>query len=470
MTFDIPNKEKSIIKVIGVGGGGGNTVEYMFSQGIKGVDFAICNTDRQALERNPISTKIGLGPNLTDGRGAGSRPEIGKQACIESIEDIKGFLEDGTKMLFITAGMGGGTGTGAAPIIAKVSKELDILTVGIVTLPFKFEGMVRQRQALEGLEEMKKYVDAILVISNERLMSIYGDLKLSDAFSNANEILSTAAKGIAEIITVPGMVNVDFEDVNTVMRESGVALMGFAEYNGEDRAKNTIHDALNSPLLKDSDIRGAQNILLNISTSTEHEITMMEFGEITEYVQDEAGRGTNMIWGHCIDEELGDKMRITLIATGFSAENRVEPQQKETKIVVPLDQEFTDYDGFTVSGNETQETQTFEFEDVVTRPARTAQQEIAMSEPVMQERKEEPREYTYRKASQNSEGMDHRSLDDPKTIQEFEKRPAYDRYNIQLDDVSDVSGSKEYSNVISIDDDSYPTMSKENAHIHQKRD
>lgn len=468
MTFDIPNKEKSIIKVIGVGGGGGNTVEYMFSQGIKGVDFAICNTDKQALERNPIATKIGLGPNLTDGRGAGSRPEIGKQACIESIDDIKAFLEDGTKMLFITAGMGGGTGTGAAPIIAKVSKELDLLTVGIVTLPFKFEGMVRQRQALEGLEEMKKYVDAILVISNERLMSIYGDLKLSDAFSNANEILSTAAKGIAEIITVPGIVNVDFEDVNTVMRESGVALMGFAEYNGENRAKNTIHDALNSPLLKDSDIRGAQNILLNISTSSEHEITMMEFNEITEYVQDEAGRGTNMIWGHCIDEELGDKMRITLIATGFMEENKTAVKAQDNKIVVALDQEFSDVDGFSISGNESQETNTFEFEEVVTRPSRPMQQEVA--EAPVRTTNAEPRQYSYRPTAQNADGMDLRSLDDPKTIQEFEKRPAYDRYNVQLDDVSEVSSQNEYSNVISIDDDSFPTMSRENSHIHQKKD
>ncbi len=467
MTFDIPNKEKSIIKVIGVGGGGGNTVEYMFSQGIKGVDFAICNTDKQALERNPIATKIGLGPNLTDGRGAGSRPEIGKQACIESIEDIKSFLEDGTKMLFITAGMGGGTGTGAAPIIAKVSKELDILTVGIVTLPFKFEGMVRQRQALEGLEEMKKYVDAILVISNERLMSIYGDLKLSDAFSNANEILSTAAKGIAEIITVPGIVNVDFEDVNTVMRESGVALMGFAEYNGENRAKNTIHDALNSPLLKDSDIRGAQNILLNISTSSEHEITMMEFNEITEYVQDEAGRGTNMIWGHCIDEELGDKMRITLIATGFMEENKAAVKPKDEKIIVPLDEDFGDMDGFSISGNETVDTNTFEFEEVASRPVRTTSPEPAQA---TRTRPAEPRQYAYRSATQNADGMDLRSLDDPKTIQEYEKRPAYDRYNVQLDDVSEASSQNEYSSVISIDDDSFPTMSRENSHIHQKKD
>ena len=467
MTFDIPNKEKSIIKVIGVGGGGGNTVEYMFGQGIKGVDFAICNTDKQALEKNPVGVKIGLGPNLTDGRGAGSRPEIGKQACIESIDEIKAFLEDSTKMLFITAGMGGGTGTGAAPIIAKVSKELDILTVGIVTLPFKFEGMVRQRQALEGLEEMKKYVDAILVISNERLMSIYGDLKLSDAFSNANEILSTAAKGIAEIITVPGNVNVDFEDVNTVMRESGVALMGFAENNGEGRAKKTIDAALNSPLLKDSDVRGAQNILLNISTSTEHEVTMMEFNEITEYVMEEAGRGTNVIWGHCIDEELGDNIRITLIATGFMEENKIETKETVRKQVVSLDQEFEDYDGFSITNGDKAQANTVEFDDFAPRPAAVAE---ITTEPAVQTRNVEPKQYNYRSPVQSGESKDLRSLDDPKTIQEYEKRPAYDRYNIQLDDVSNASAEKTYGTVISIDDDSVPTMSAKNSHIHQELD
>ena len=466
MTFDIPKKEKSIIKVIGVGGGGGNAVEYMFKQGITGVDFAICNTDKQALEKNPVGVKIGLGPTLTDGRGAGSRPEIGKQACIESVEEIKEFLEDGTKMLFVTAGMGGGTGTGAAPIIAKVAKELDILTVGIVTLPFKFEGMVRQRQGLEGLEELKKYVDAILVISNERIMSIYGDLKLTDAFSNANDILTTAAKGIAEIITVPGFINVDFEDVNTVMRESGVALMGFAENAGEGRAKKTIHDALNSPLLKDSDIRGAQNILLNLSSSSEHEITMMELNEITEYVEDEAGRGTNVIFGTCIDDELGDKLRITLIATGFMEENRAKSQPKADKIVVSLDEELGAMEGFTITNSDAADSNVVEFDEPTTRTERVVEQEIA--EAPSKTTQAEPSFSNYR--ASGSEPRDLRSFDDPKTIQEYEKRPAYDRYNIALDDVSEASSKSEFNNVISIDDDSFPTFSRENSHIHKKVD
>ncbi len=463
MTFDLPKNEKSIIKVIGVGGGGGNAVEYMFHQGIKGVDFAICNTDRQALEKNPIGNKIGLGPNLTDGRGAGSRPEIGKQACIESMEEIKSFLEDGTKMAFITAGMGGGTGTGAAPIIAKIAKELDILTVGIVTLPFKFEGMVRQRQALEGLEELKKYVDSILVISNERLMENFATAKMSDAFSSANEILSTAAKGIAEIITVPGKINVDFEDVNTVMRESGVAIMGFAENNGDDRAMRTIQDALNSPLLKDSDIRGAQHILLNISTSTEHEINMKEFCEITDYISEEAGRGTNVIWGQCTDDSLGDKLRITLIATGFMEENRVASAPKRDKILVPLDGPTESNDGFTITTVDSPSANTIEFDDFsVTASSSNTSSDL---EPAEITTKSEP---TYKPL--NTEPRDIRSLDDPKTIQELEKRPAYDRLNIALDDVVESSSDNDFKNVISIDDDSFPTFSRNNTHIHTKQD
>lgn len=463
MEFDIPKNEKSIIKVIGVGGGGGNAVEYMFTQGIQGVDFAICNTDRQALEKNPIQVKIGLGPTLTDGRGAGSRPEIGKQACIESVDEIKNFLDDGTKMLFITAGMGGGTGTGAAPIIAKVSKELDILTVGIVTLPFKCEGMARQRHALEGLDELKKYVDAILVISNERLMSVYGDLKISDAFSNANEILSTAAKGIAEIITVSGYVNVDFEDVNTVMRDSGVALMGFAENAGDDRARRTINDAINSPLLKDSDIRGAQNILLNIATSKEHEITMLEFNEVTEHIQEEAGRGTNMIWGHCIDDSLGDKMRITLIATGFNEENRAVQQEKPKRMTVDLDGEVQTDTAYTITNVESTTTNTVDFD-------MPRHREAVPAEPVAEAK---PQERTAAPAFKPNLGSPRelRSLDDPKTIQEYEKRPAYDRYNIQLDDMGNVSSSaRQAKEMISIDADSMPTFNRANSHVNKNID
>lgn len=325
MKLDIVQKTKSIIKVIGVGGGGGNAVGHMFKQGIIGVDFAICNTDNQALESNPVIVKISLGPNLTSGRGAGSKPEVGKEACIESIEDVRQFISDGTKMVFITAGMGGGTGTGAAPIIAKAAKELGILTVGIVTLPFEFEGMRRRKHAIEGLENMKKNVDAILVISNDKIKEMHGDQALSVAFSNADNVLTTAAKSIAEIITIPGYINVDFEDVNYVMKDSGVALMGSGMAEGENRARKAITMALSSPLLEENDIRGAKNILLNIS-SGKKEVTMDEITEITQYVQEEAGYGTDIIWGNCREETLGDKIAVTIIATGF------QPLDKKSKI------------------------------------------------------------------------------------------------------------------------------------------
>ena len=262
--------QSSIIKVIGVGGGGTNAVTHMFSMGIRGVDFAVCNTDHQSLDISSVPNKIQLGPLLTVGRGAGNNPEVGKQSCIESIEDLRRFLEPDTKMLFVTAGMGGGTGTGAAPIIAKLAQELEILTVGIVTLPFQFEGPRRARLASEGIESLKENVDALIVISNNKLREMYGNLAMSSAFNYADNILTTAAKGIAEIITVPGYINVDFEDVNFVMKNSGVAIMGSAQAAGEGRARQVIELALNSPLLEDNDIRGAKHILLNITTGRNH--------------------------------------------------------------------------------------------------------------------------------------------------------------------------------------------------------
>lgn len=321
MLFDIPKDEPSIIKIIGVGGGGSNAVTYMYKQGIVGVDYAICNTDKQAMELSPVPVRISLGQILTEGRGAGSKPSVGKQACLESIEEIRRFLDSGTKMVFITAGMGGGTGTGAAPIIAKTAMELGILTVGIVTLPFTFEGRTRVGNGMEGLEELRKNVDCLVVISNDKLRQIHGNLTISQAFSNADNILCTAAKGIAEIITVPGYVNVDFEDVNTVMRSSGVAIMGTAAVEGENRARRAVDEALNSPLLEENNIRGAKNILVNI-TSGVREATMDEIFEITEFIQEEAGNDTNLIWGNCYDERLGEKVAVTIIATGFEAGER----------------------------------------------------------------------------------------------------------------------------------------------------
>ncbi len=306
----------SKIKVIGVGGGGGNALNHMFQQGIRDVDFVICNTDAQALDASPVPTKVQLGASLTEGRGAGNKPEIGKQAALENIEDVKKSLAVNTKMVFVTAGMGGGTGTGGAPVIAETCSQLGYLTVGIVTIPFRNEGKRRINQAVEGIKELEGHVDALLVINNERIREMYGDFGISEAFAKADNVLATAAKGIAEIITVPGYINVDFADVETVMRKSGLALMGTGVDSGEDRALKAVEMALNSPLLNNSDIRGAKNILLNINSGNK-EVTMDEVGLITDYLQNKAGFEADLIWGNGKDESLGDNLSVTLIATGF---------------------------------------------------------------------------------------------------------------------------------------------------------
>ena len=338
MVFNFKQEEPSIIKVIGVGGGGSNAVTHMYKQGIVGVDFAICNTDSQAMDLSPVPTKIALGPLVSAGLGAGSQPQRGKQACLESIEDVKNYLGTSTKMLFITAGMGGGTGTGAAPIIAKTAQEMGILTVAIVTLPFTFEGRKRTMQGFEGLDELKKNVDTIIIISNDKLRQIFGNLSVSGAFAQADNILTTAAKGIAEIITVPGYVNVDFEDVNTVMRGSGVAIMGIGIADGDNRAKKSVDSALSSPLLEETNITGAKHILVNITSGTK-EVTMDEIFAITEFVQEEAGDGANLIWGNCYDETLGDKLSVTVIATGFESRTQNNHKEADTKVVLTLDDE-----------------------------------------------------------------------------------------------------------------------------------
>jgi len=332
LKFDLPKNQSSIIKVIGVGGGGSNAVSHMFKQGITGVDFFICNTDAQAMEASPVPVKVQLG---SKGLGAGSIPEIGKESAIENIEDIKQILEKNTKMLFITAGMGGGTGTGAAPVIAQAAKELGILTVGIVSIPFSFEGRKRKLQADAGIEELRKQVDSLLIICNDKLREVHGDLKLSEAFQKADNILTVAAKGIAEIITVTGYINVDFEDVKTVMKESGTALMGSATAEGENRAIKAAEDALTSPLLNDNQIIGADSILLYIA-SGEEEITMDEVTEITDFIQKESGQNAEIIWGNGIDESLGNKISITLIATGFSSEEGTGLYKQGRRIVHPL--------------------------------------------------------------------------------------------------------------------------------------
>jgi cell division protein FtsZ len=340
MQFDLQQDPGSIIKVIGVGGGGSNAVNHMFRQGIKGVDFIVCNTDKQALEVSPVANKIQLGFQLTKGLGAGSIPEMGRNSALETIDDIRKYLSDGTQMVFITAGLGGGTGTGAAPIIASVAREMGILTVGIVTLPFTFEGKKRKQQADAGLEEMKKYVDTLLVICNDKLREIYGNLKMSEAFAHADNVLTGAAKSIAEIISLNLHINVDFNDVKTVMKDSGVAIMGTASASGEKRAIRSVEQALNSPLLNDNNIRGARHVLLNIMSGSD-DISMDEFTEITDYIQEESGYSAELITGYGIDQSLGDSVNVTIIATGFQSNVPMgfeAPKQAE-KVVSVLDEQ-----------------------------------------------------------------------------------------------------------------------------------
>lgn len=329
MKFDLPKENSSIIKVIGVGGGGSNAVNHMYKQGIKGVDFIVCNTDQQALDMSPVPLRIVLGASLTKGRGAGSLPEVGKNAAIENIEEVKALLANNTEMVFITAGLGGGTGTGAAPIIAKAAKEMGILTVGIVTIPFGFEGKKRKAQADAGLEALKENVDTLLVISNDKLREIYGNLKVTEAFGHADDILATAAKGIADIITTTLQINTDINDVKTVMKESGVAIMGSAMASGEQRSLRAVEQAMSSPLLNDSNIKGARYVLVNV-TCGEDEITMDEFGEITDYIQDAAGMSAEVIKGYGVDPSLGDKVNVTIIATGFNSKADVGIQIEKT--------------------------------------------------------------------------------------------------------------------------------------------
>ncbi|MCZ8090724.1 cell division protein FtsZ [Flavobacterium sp.] len=339
ISFDLPKNQSNVIKVIGVGGGGSNAINHMFKQGIKGVDFIVCNTDSQALQNSPVPNKIQLGVNLTEGLGAGANPDVGQQSAIESIADIEKMLDTNTKMVFITAGMGGGTGTGAAPVIAQLAKERDILTVGIVTIPFQFEGKVRQEQALQGVERLRKQVDSLIVINNNKLREVYGNLGFKAGFSKADEVLATASRGIAEVITHHYTQNIDLKDAKTVLANSGTAIMGSAIANGDNRAKDAIISALDSPLLNDNKITGAKNVLLLIVSGT-NEITIDEIGEINDHIQTEAGFNANIIMGVGEDETLGDAVAVTIIATGFNVEQQNGIVNTEsTKIIHTLEDE-----------------------------------------------------------------------------------------------------------------------------------
>ncbi len=499
MHFNIPDDSQHIIKVVGVGGGGSNAVSYMYQQGIVGVDFAICNTDNQAMNMSPVPSKIQLGPSLTEGRGAGSKPIVGREACIESLEDVKYFFADGTKMLFVTAGMGGGTGTGAAPVIAKAAREMDILTVGIVTTPFTFEGRRRMKQAEEGIAELKKNVDTLIVISNDKLRKIYGNLALGEAFAKADDILTTAAKGIAEIITVPGYVNVDFEDVNTVMRDSGVAVMGTASMAGEDRARRAVEAALQSPLLEDSDIRGAQHILLNISSGTQ-EVTMDEVFEITEFVQEAAGYGTDLIWGNCYDEALGEKIAVTVIATGFEIGRSKEPQRTNTtttsttpgnKTTTPASTTPTtpnkvriglDDDDHTTPSPAGKKSYYINLDDDDDDKKKDTRYSIEPIEPI---EKEEVKPIQTPKTNvppskpttSYNESLDERrerlkglsvKLNNPEVVNDLENQPAFLRKGIKLDDVPHSSESS--MSRFTMSDDDEPELRDNNSFLHDNID
>ena len=332
MNFDLPVERSSIIKVVGIGGGGNNAVNHMFEKGIRDVNFVICNTDHQALSKSQVPIKVQIGESLTEGRGAGSKPEIGRQAALENLGEVMEALSGNTKMVFITTGMGGGTGTGATPVIAKACKDAGLLTIAVVTIPFKSEGKVRIMQAVDGVTELKDHVDSLLVINNEKLREIYGNQPVSTAFAKADDILTTAVKGIAEIITVTGYINVDFADVETVMKNSGVSIMGMGRASGENRAVKAIENALASPLLNSNDITGASSILINISSgSGDHEITMDELGEITDYMYEVASDDALIIRGLSKDDTLNEEISVTVIATGFESNSIFHPYKRKEK-------------------------------------------------------------------------------------------------------------------------------------------
>lgn len=502
MFFDIQPEDESIIKVIGVGGGGSNAVNFMYKQGITGVNFIICNTDQQALACSEVPNKIQLGPSLTGGRGAGAKPEVGKEASIESEEEIRKAIGHNTQMVFVTAGMGGGTGTGGAPVVAKIAKDMGILTVGIVTVPFSFEGKSKRDKASSGLEELSQHVDSLIVISNNKLREIYGNLSLTAAFSHADNILTTAARGISEIITKPGLVNVDFEDVKSVMLNSGVAIMGIGVAEGEGRAIKAIDAALASPLLNENDIYGAKGILLYVSSGTK-EVTMDEVSQITDYVQNAANNDTEIIWGVCHDDSLEDEVSVTLIATGFkNSESRPAPAPEkvvvtletpapkvvETVAAAPVSNNFVApavepvklelkqdvapiiEDSFTIELDATPapaavEEPVFTIRHIDT-PAEAPAQPIVPTSEKSSDRADTNKEFLRRKLGANR-------FSDPKYIQEMERIPSYERKNRKFDNIPHSSQShlSRYSIVDGFEDENGNTLDlRKNSFLSDKPD
>lgn len=473
MNFDLAPERSSIIKVFGVGGGGSNAVNHMFRKGIKDVNFVVCNTDAQALNNSPVAVKIQLGDSLTQGRGAGSKPDIGRQAALESLDTIKELLEGNTSMVFITAGMGGGTGTGAAPVIAQAAKDMGILTIGIVTIPFGFEGPERINHAIRGINELKDHVDSLLVINNEKLREVYGNLKFSETFEKADDVLATAAKSIAEIITVHGYINVDFADVQTVMTDSDVAIMGSAKAGGEDRSLRAIEAALTSPLLNNNDIAGAKSVLLNI-TYGNVEITMDEISEITDYVINSSSKETSLIWGMGHDESLEDEICVTIVATGFKMNSIPELYVGKTNVEkVPL--RDSKKSNATVSFDIEQPTQkTLEFagkSDAEEEAYILYDKTEDKSEEKTRDAKMAERVRNLKKANEKLNEQGYSSEAGKDEIDELENVPAYVRKKVQLDQKQQ-SESEEVSRyrLTEEEEGETPKLRQDNSYLHDKPD
>lgn len=479
MNFDLPVERSSIIKVLGIGGGGNNAVNHMYDEGITDVNFVICNTDAQALAESRVPVKVQIGEDLTEGRGAGSKPEIGRRAAEENIEQVLKALGGNTRMVFITTGMGGGTGTGAAPIIARACKEAGLLTIAVVTIPFKSEGKIRIKNAIQGINDLKDHVDSLLVINNEKLREIFGDQPVSTAFAKADDVLTIAVKGIAEIITVAGYINVDFSDVETVMRDSGAAVMGTGSSSGEDRAIKAVEEAISSPLLNSNDIHGARSILLNISTGLgDHELSMDELGEITDFVYDVASNDALIIRGLSKDETLGDKICVTIIATGFEPNSVLEPYRSTpTTEKINLETGQVSTDAKEEKKEEPQDTIRVKtkkpemFDDFENEVQKKLEFDFVVNNE--EERNDVNKEDgTLRKIKhmQNilkNEGLSNKTMKE--NIDEFEDVPAFIRKKIKIDSEKRKDKS-EVSKFTLSDEDDEPSLRDDNAYLNDNVD
>ncbi|HOU96581.1 MAG TPA: cell division protein FtsZ [Bacteroidales bacterium] len=485
MNFDLPVERSSIIKVLGIGGGGNNAVNHMYEKGIRDVNFVICNTDHQALAKSPVPVKVQIGESLTEGRGAGSKPEIGRQAAIENIDDIMKALSGNTKMVFITTGMGGGTGTGAAPVIAQACKDAGYLTIAVVTIPFKSEGKIRIKHAVDGINELKDYVDSLLVINNEKLREIYGDLPVSAAFAKADDVLTTAVKGIAEIITVTGYINVDFADVETVMKDSGVALMGMGSATGSERAIKAIENALSSPLLNSNDITGAKSILINIMTGCgEYELTMDELGEITDYLYEVASDDALIIRGLSRDPSIKEEISVTVIATGFEANSIFQPYRPPRPEILPLSSTRTEEQVKVITEesknvfsvhNKSKKSVISSIEDDLQGEIDFGLQDSSSKQKTKQTGKDDKlkSELTLQKVKHmqdmlKKEGLSGQSIKD--NIETFEEVPAYVRKNLTLGAPENKSSSKVSKFTLSTDENEGPILREDNAYLNDNVD